>query len=78
MTENSTQSQYYAEKDFWNDRFEKYNKHITLYRSKGYFDWYIGWKELKPFLTNIINPSDKILMVGCGNSSKFQFNLPLL
>ena len=26
MKENSTKSQFYAEKEFWNNRFEKYHK----------------------------------------------------
>ena len=29
----------YAKKDFWNDRFKE---------SKGFFDWYANWKEIKP------------------------------
>lgn len=29
MKENSTQSQYYAEKEFWNNRFEKYLKPLN-------------------------------------------------
>ena len=29
----------YAKKDFWNDRFKE---------SKGHFDWYANWKEIKP------------------------------
>ena len=29
----------YAQKDFWNDRFAE---------SKGHFDWYANWKEIKP------------------------------
>ena len=29
----------YAKKDFWNDRFKE---------TKGFFDWYANWKEIKP------------------------------
>lgn len=49
----------YAQKDYWDQRFEK---------STGYFDWYVGWKELKSTLNPYINYEDNILMVGCGNS----------
>jgi len=33
------------------------------------FDWYVGWKELKEKFLPFLNQDDKILMVGCGNSS---------
>ncbi len=33
------------------------------------FDWYVGWSELKNPLQEIIEKKDRILMVGCGNSS---------
>ena len=29
----------YAKADFWNDRFKE---------SKGFFDWYANWEEIKP------------------------------
>lgn len=29
----------YAKPSFWNDRFKE---------SKGFFDWYANWKEIKP------------------------------
>ena len=29
----------YAKKEFWNDRFKE---------TKGFFDWYANWKEIKP------------------------------
>jgi len=32
------------------------------------FDWYQDYEQLKPFLLENVNFSDKILMVGCGNS----------
>jgi hypothetical protein len=54
----------YATRDFWNSRFSEY---------KSPFDWYLGWQELKNLLSSNFDPSEtgQVLMVGCGNSSKF-------
>ena len=56
----------YAKKDFWNDRFKE---------SKGFFDWYANWKEIKPVWEQMLRADvlaegnqEHILMVGCGNS----------
>lgn len=49
----------YARKNYWEDRFEK---------TDGYFDWYVGWRELQAIVKNLISKESKILMVGCGNS----------
>lgn len=35
----------YAKKDFWNDRFKE---------SKGHFDWYANWKEIKPVWEHLL------------------------
>lgn len=55
----SNDSALYSKKTYWDDRFEK---------TDGYFDWYVGWKELKQVITMNITSKSKILMVGCGNS----------
>ena len=52
----------YAKKDFWNDRFKE---------TKGFFDWYAEWAEIKPVFQQLVPEStneDNVLMVGCGNS----------
>ena len=56
----------YAKKEFWDDRFKE---------TKGFFDWYANWKELREcFLTNLgeeafsAAPYEQVLQVGCGNS----------
>jgi hypothetical protein len=38
---------------------------------KGFFDWYLEYEELKRYFESVykISRDDKILMVGCGNSS---------
>jgi hypothetical protein len=43
---------------------------FNKFRSKGSFDWYVGWNDLKSYLLPYLNQESKILMVGCGNSSK--------
>lgn len=35
----------YAKKEFWNDRFKE---------SKGFFDWYANWKEIRPAFEEMI------------------------
>eukprot|EP01017_Pseudomicrothorax_dubius_P019588 TRINITY_DN2151_c0_g1_i14.p2 TRINITY_DN2151_c0_g1~~TRINITY_DN2151_c0_g1_i14.p2 ORF type:complete len:150 (-),score=33.93 TRINITY_DN2151_c0_g1_i14:736-1185(-) len=51
----------YARPEFWNKRFEE---------AKGFFDWYIEYSQFKRHLEEVfpISKTDKILMVGCGNS----------
>ena len=55
----------YAKKEFWDDRFKE---------SKGFFDWYANWSEIKPVFEKhlkdrITSPGEtNTLMVGCGNS----------
>jgi hypothetical protein len=42
-----------------------------IHRHEGFFDWYLEYDELKRYFEKIypIRREDKILMVGCGNSS---------
>ena len=63
----------YAKKEFWDDRFKE---------TKGFFDWYANWEEIKPVFNKFISHGDNlsdeeknaknaetsILMVGSGNS----------
>lgn len=49
----------YSDKSYWENRFKN---------TTGYFDWYVGWSELKETIEPLINYHSKILMVGCGNS----------
>ena len=35
----------YAKKEFWDDRFKE---------SKGFFDWYANWDEIKPVFDKYI------------------------
>src|SRR4051812_37767160 len=44
---------------------------IIMNRSEGHFDWYVGWEELKSTISKYIKEESKILIVGCGNSSKY-------
>ena len=49
----------YSTKQYWDERYQK---------DETPFDWFLGYEQLKPLLSNLVNKSDKILMVGCGNS----------
>ena len=63
----------YAKKEFWDDRFKE---------TKGFFDWYANWAEIKPVFDKYVthgpdfsdeeknakNSETSILMVGSGNS----------
>lgn len=63
MEDSQTFSRHeYAQRDFWNNRFNEY---------KSAFDWYVGWAEMRNLILRNF-PSESIanvLMVGCGNSS---------
>jgi SAM-dependent methyltransferase len=45
-------------------RQEYWNK---FYRENPSFSWYTGWPDLEPFLQELINVEDKILIPGVGN-----------
>lgn len=52
----------YAKKEFWDDRFKE---------TKGFFDWYANWKQIRPCVEELLPPNpmeQQVLMVGCGNS----------
>ncbi|KYQ99865.1 hypothetical protein DLAC_03817 [Tieghemostelium lacteum] len=50
----------YGEKEYWDNRY------VT--ETRDHFDWYYGYNNLKRFLNKFYKRSDKVLMVGCGNS----------
>ncbi|EFA76649.1 hypothetical protein PPL_09954 [Heterostelium album PN500] len=54
--------QYYGEREYWDQRYEDDKK------KRPHFDWYHGYKTLKPFLSKYFLKLDRILMLGCGNS----------
>lgn len=57
--EFSRSSNNYADKEFWNSRFVNEKKN----------DWYINWKEFKPYLSSLnLDQNSKILNVGSGTS----------
>lgn len=49
----------YKEKDYWNGRFVEEDS----------FEWLVGFRDVQRQLTPLLNPTDRILIVGCGNSS---------
>jgi len=49
----------YGKSDFWDER---YKGNDTT------FDWYVSLEPLKEFLFPLLQPSHRILVIGCGNS----------
>jgi hypothetical protein len=51
-------------KEYWNTRYEN--------EPEGHeFDWFKNYEELAPLLKDLLQPEEKILMLGCGNSVWF-------
>lgn len=50
----------YNKKEFWEDAFQKY---------KVNYDWYGKYDDFQTYFAQYIKKSDRILMVGCGNST---------
>ena len=49
----------YGKQEYWEDRYQK---------DKEPFDWYQRYSGVKDMITQYIQPSFQILVVGCGNS----------
>ena len=49
----------YGKPEYWEDRYQK---------DKEPFDWYQRYSGVKDMITQYIQPSFQILMLGCGNS----------
>ena len=49
----------YGKSEYWEDRYQK---------DKEPFDWYQRYSGVKDMITQYIQPSFQILMLGCGNS----------
>ena len=48
-------------KEYWNERYDK--------EPEGHeFDWFKSYEDLAPWLHELLDPEDEILMLGCGNS----------
>ena len=59
MSENGTNF-HYGQLEYWDDR---YSKRIEP------FDWYQTYSDLKEIITPYLEKENKILNVGCGNST---------
>lgn len=55
----TTKNADFKEENYWNQRFT----------SEESYDWLLTFPELKEFLVPYIQPDNKILVIGCGNSS---------
>jgi SAM-dependent methyltransferase len=49
----------YGESEYWDDRFDK----------EPSYEWLLTFKEVASQMTPLLKSSDKILIVGCGNSN---------
>ncbi|KDO33001.1 hypothetical protein SPRG_02692 [Saprolegnia parasitica CBS 223.65] len=50
----------FARKEYWDEFFTK--------RQEKAFEWYGQYAHMRPVLKTLVKPSDRILVVGCGNS----------
>ena len=49
----------YSQHAYWEERFEHESE----------YEWLVGFDELHPALLPLLQPADRLLVVGCGNSS---------
>lgn len=52
----------YREQSYWEERYKK--------EQGGHYDWLIKYENLKEILNPLLWPSERILILGCGNSSR--------
>lgn len=70
-------------KEYWNWRYQQYDACLFVLRifffrwfktdqkkgcSEENYEWFKGYKELKPVFSKYIKKEHKVLVVGCGNS----------
>lgn len=59
LNEPSESASNFGRKEYWND----------FYRNSPSFSWYSGWDDLAPFLQELLDPEDHILIPGVGNDA---------
>ena len=69
----------YGDPKYWDERYHKCDGSM--------FDWLEGYDQLKAMLNDYMTPTDKILVLGCGNANfsedlydagyKFQWNIDI-
>lgn len=50
----------YRQREYWDRRYEQ--------DATGTYDWLMSYAQLRQLLNPLIQPTDRILNVGCGNS----------
>ena len=50
----------YNKREFWEEAFQKY---------KSNYDWYGKYEDFQTYFSKYMKKTDRILMVGCGNST---------
>ena len=58
----------YGNVEYWDERYTKY--FCCKNRDPEPFEWYQRWAGIKETITEFLETNQKILNVGCGNSSK--------
>ncbi len=54
----------YGNAEYWNNRYTKQNGKT--------FDWLEDYESLKQLIHKFVKKTDKILMLGCGNSGEIK------
>ncbi len=63
---------HYGKIEYWEERYTRYFSILTLRQSEP-FDWYQTYAGIKDVITQYMTKTDKVLNVGCGNSSKIKY-----
>ncbi len=50
----------YRQREYWDRRYEQ--------DATGTYDWLMSYEQLRQLLHPLIQPTDRILNIGCGNS----------
>ncbi|KIJ55653.1 hypothetical protein M422DRAFT_151736 [Sphaerobolus stellatus SS14] len=52
----------YETRDYWDKRYTNENPDAS-------FDWFKSYSQIEDFIKEFVKPGDRILMLGCGNST---------
>ena len=63
----------YGSVEYWNERYAKYGINLfgtDFFRDGDCFQWYNQYSSFKDHIAKYVKKEDKILVIGCGDSSK--------
>lgn len=58
-SKSAKSSDQYSSVDYWNYRYE----------SEDAYEWFKGYSSFRHIIIDVVKPTDRILMLGCGNSN---------